>query len=56
MIEQEKSLNAVVVSDRQAHLIFESLRHARSVIAKEPGDEKIEYELTEIMRLFAWRD
>jgi len=49
-------LDAVAVTERQAQLIFEALNHARNVIAQEPGDEPIEYELTEAMRLFAWRN
>lgn len=53
--ETRQPIEAVVVSERQAALIFESLKHARSTIAKEPGDEIIEYELTEAMRLFVWR-
>ena len=53
IIEQ---LNAVAVTERQAEVIFVALDHCRTIIAKEPGDEKTEYELTEVMRLFTWRD
>jgi hypothetical protein len=49
-------LDVVSVTDRQAHLIFESLAFARKKIESEPGDEALEAELTEAMRLFAWRD
>ena len=49
-------LNAVAVTERQAEVIFAALYHCWAVIAKEPGDEKTEYELTEVMRLFTWRD
>ncbi len=53
IIEQ---LNAVAVTERQASVIFTALDSCRTLIASEPGDEKTEYELTEIMRLFTWRD
>jgi hypothetical protein len=51
-----EQINAVVVTERQAEVIFAALDHCRTVIAKEPGDEQSEYELTEVMRLFTWRD
>ena len=49
-------LNAVAVTERQASVIFTALDHCRTLIASEPGDEESEYELTEVMRLFTWRD
>ncbi len=49
-------LNAVAVTEEQADLIFKALDHCRAVIATEPGDETTEYKLTEVMRLFSWRD
>lgn len=51
-----KQLTAVAVTERQASVIFIALDHCRTLIASEPGDEKTEYELTEAMRLFTWRD
>ena len=51
-----KALNAVAVTERQAEMIFVALDRCRTLIASEPGDEKTEYELTEAMRLFTWRD
>lgn len=49
-------MDAFVLNDRQQHLIFESLKHCRHVLAKESGAEDIEDELTAVMRVFAERD
>lgn len=51
-----EQLNAVAVTERQAAIVFAALDHCRTLIASEPGDEEAEYELTEAMRLFTWRD
>lgn len=49
-------LDAFVLSERQQDLIFKAVEHCREVLAKEPGAEDIERELTNVMRVFAERD
>jgi len=51
-----KRLDAVVVTERQAELVFAALMHCRSVLGAEPGDEETEEELTKAARLFVWSD
>jgi hypothetical protein len=49
-------LDAIVLTERQQDLVFKALDHCRAVIATEPGDEDLEGELTDAMRLFAGRN
>jgi len=49
-------IDAFPLTERQQDLIFKSLDHCRKVLATEPGDEDLEEELTDTMRLFTGRD
>jgi len=49
-------IDAFPLTERQQDLIFKSLHHCRKVLASEPGDDDLQQELTDTMRLFAERE
>jgi hypothetical protein len=49
-------IEAFPLTERQQDLIFQSLHHCRKVLASEPGDDALQQELTDTMRLFVERD
>lgn len=50
-----ETLNAVVLSEREADLIFVACQHCRDVLQDEPGHSATRSDLLAIARKVAWR-
>ena len=56
MISSETKVEAVCVTEYQAAIIYESLRHCREKMSHLPDAQQERADLTKAMRLFTWRD